>query len=533
MVSVSGISSSGIDVSSIVSQLMQVEQIPQQQLMQQKVSALSTQTSWSSLNTSIAAVTDAVNNLATPTLASATTASSSDTSRATITATGSAAPQNATFQISQLASSQQLMSGPLGSTGSTVGAGTLVISSGTAQAGISNLSVDPTQLADGHHTLVVNSTTAGTNGAADTASITLDGNNYTVNLDGTPQTAAGLTFTPGSTLTPGTIDFTSVTTTATSTVSDLASALNTAGGPAVGAAIDLGSGAGARLVLTAANTGTAGALTVSGSGDLSTLAGALTENRPATDAVVQMGGLTITRSSNTISDLIPGATVQLLQADPPGTPTGQGTNVTVSIARDANGVGNKAQALVTALNGVFSEVSSLTSYDQDSKTGGPLFGDSRPTQLSQDLVSAMDSVVGSGKTLTLAQIGIQIQRDGTYTFDSSQLASQLAIDPTGVTSLLSKAAQAVQKVQQAATGTDTTTGWIATAQQGAQQNVTNLQASIDNWTARLATIQDTYTKQYTALDVAVSSLKTQQQWLSSQLGSLASTSPSSSISVNG
>jgi flagellar hook-associated protein 2 len=316
-------------------------------------------------------------------------------------------------------------------------------------------------------------------------------------------------------------------------VSDLASALNTAGGPAVGAALDLGNGAGARLVLTAANTGTAGALTVSGSGDLSSLASALTVNRPATDAVVQMGGLTITRSSNTITDLIPGATVQLLHADPPGTATGQGTNVTVSIARDANGVGTKASALVNALNGVFSEVSSLTSYDQDSKTGGPLFGDSRPTQLSSDLVSAMNSVLGSGKTITLAQIGIQIQRDGTYTFDSTQLASQLAIDPTGVTSLLSQAAQAVAKVQQAASGTATTTGWITTAQQGAQANVTSLQTSIDNWTTRLATIQDTYTKQYTALDVAVSSLKTQQSWLSSELGGIAANSASSSVSVNG
>src|SRR5690242_3066078 len=147
---VSGLSSSGIDVSSIVNQLMQVEAIPQQQLMQQKISAIGTQTSWSSLNTSLGTLSDALKALSTPQAASATTAMSSDTSRATITATGSAAPQNATFQISQLASAQQLMSTALGSTGATVGAGTLVVSTGTAQAGISNLSVDPTKLSDGH-----------------------------------------------------------------------------------------------------------------------------------------------------------------------------------------------------------------------------------------------------------------------------------------------------------------------------------------------------------------------------------------------
>jgi flagellar hook-associated protein 2 len=528
---VSGLSSSGIDVASIVSQLMQVEAIPQQQLMQNKISALSTQTSWSSLNTTLATLGDAVTALATPAAASASTATSSDSSRATITANGTAAPQNATFQIKQLASAQQLISTSLGSTGDTVGAGTFVVSTGTAAAGVSGLSVDPNTLADGHHTFVVNSVTAGSGGAAGSASVTLDGNNFTVALDGTAQTVGGLTFTPGSNLTTGSVDFTSVTTTATSTVSDLAAALNTAGGPAVGAAIDLGNGAGARLVLTAANTGTAGALTVSGSGDLSSLANGLSVNRGATDAIVQMGGMTITRSSNTISDMIPGATVQLLQADPPGTAQGAGTNVTLTIARDANGIGSKAQALVNAVNGVFSQVNSLTSYDMDQKVGGPLFGDSRPKQLTQSIYSALGSVVGSGKTQTLAQIGIQVQRDGTYTFDSTQLANQLAIDPTGVTSLLSQAAVAVQNVQQAASGTATSTGWIQTAQDGAAQNVKNIQTSIDAWSARLATMQDTYTKQFTALDVAVSSMKMQQQWLSSQLGGLAANS--NTISTSG
>src|SRR3954468_2384898 len=199
---VSGISSSGIDVASIVNQLMSVEAIPQQQLIQKKISALSTQTSWSSLTTSLATLGDALDALKTPAAASATTATSSDTSRATITATGSAAPQNATFQIAQLASAQQLMSTSFSSTGSTVGAGTLVVSTGTSVVGVSGLSADPNTLADGHHTFVVNTVTAAdADGTPGSASVTLDGKNYTVNLDGTPQTAGGLTFTPGSNLT--------------------------------------------------------------------------------------------------------------------------------------------------------------------------------------------------------------------------------------------------------------------------------------------------------------------------------------------
>ena len=133
-----------------------------------------------------------MNNLATPTLAARSTAASSDTSRATITATGSAAAAERHLQISQLAVVATADVRPAGRhRGATVGAGTFVVSSGTAQAGISNLSVDPTrpegrppqpghQLDDSRHA----------NGASTAPpGITLDGNNYTINLDGTPQAA--------------------------------------------------------------------------------------------------------------------------------------------------------------------------------------------------------------------------------------------------------------------------------------------------------------------------------------------------------
>ena len=416
--------------------------------------------------------------------------------------------------MSSLAASQQLVSGSLSSSSATVGAGTFLVSSGATQTGISGLAVDSSVLKDGHHSLVVNSVGSGT------ANVSLDGTAQDITLNGSPVTIGGVTFTPGSSLAVGTVDFTSVTTTSTATASDLASALNSYGGPAVAAAVDLGGSQGARLMLTASATGTAGALTVTGTGGLSSLASGLSVNRAASDAVVQMGGMTITRSSNSITDLIPGATIQLLQADPAGTPVGSGTDVTLTIGRDPSGTSQKAQALVDAVNGVFSQVGKLTSYDQTTKTGGPLLGDSRPRQLVNDLNSALGSVTGDGKTLTLAQIGIQIQRDGTYTFDAAQMASQLAADPNGTVALLSKAANAVATVQQAATGTLTTTGWIKTAQDGAAETVKSLQASIDDWTTRLATIQDTYTKQFTALDVAVNSLRQQQNWLTGQLSSL-------------
>jgi flagellar hook-associated protein 2 len=517
---VSGLSGSGIDVTSLVSQLMSAEQVPQQALINKKASALTTQTSWSSLNTVLAQVTDAVTNLNTSSAASAASVSSSNSALATVTSNGSASPQNLTFQISQLATAQQLTSTTVASTGTPVGAGTMLLTANTGEVGISGMSVDNSVLADGRHNLTVQVGAS----SGGTAQVNLDGTNYNVTMDGNPVTIGGLTFNPGSSLNSGSVDFTSVTTSSTDTLTDLAGKINTFGGPASAGALNIGNSAGAKLVLTAGNTGLQGAVTVTGTGALSSLASGLTTNRAPLNAIIQMGNLTVNRPSNTITDLIPGATIQLLKADPAGTAVGAGTDVTIGVQMDSSGVAKKAKALVDSLNSVFSTVGTLTSWDDTSKTGGPLFGDSRPKQLQNDLYSAMNSVLGTGTTKTLDQVGIQVQRDGTYTFDPAALATQLAADPQGALTMLSNAANAVAKVQQSATGTATSTGWISVAQTGAQQTVTDLQTQISSWNDKLALMQTRYTTQFTNLDVAVATLKNQGSWLTTQLASLAANS---------
>ena len=100
-----------------------------------------------------------------------------------------------------------------------------------------------------------------------------------------------------------------------------------------------------RLQLTSATTGVLHDLNVAGS-ELGAGAGGLLTVNAAADAQLTVGtgpgAFTVTSGSNTISGLLPGVTLNLL-----GTTTGP---VTVTTARDADGLADKVQALVDAAN---------------------------------------------------------------------------------------------------------------------------------------------------------------------------------------
>jgi flagellar hook-associated protein 2 len=508
---VSGLSSSGIDVSSIVSQLMAVEKQPQDALQTKKTAEIAKGTTWASITTQLTSLQAAVQAVQTPTAFNTSTVTSSDSSVLTATASGSASAGSVSLQVQSLAAAEQRASSGFASTTSTVGAGTLVIAGGATAAGISSLTANG--IADGRHTLTVKNA-PDSNG---NATFTLDGNDYTVAVGNGPVDVGGLTLDGSSFKAGASVDVTVATADGTTTLAGLASELSNYGGPANAAAVDLGSGSDpARLILSAAQAGTANGLLISGTGDLGSLASGMSITKSASNAVVTMGSLTVTRTSNTFNDLLPGVSLNLLKATP-------GQEVTLTVGRDSSGSGNKVQALVDALNSSLDLLAKSSSYDQSSNTGQPLNGDSQVTML-QDQLSEMGSVFGSGATATMSQIGVNFTRDGRYTFDAAAFANQMAADPDGVTKLVNAAANTVAPVMDSALGTLTQTGWIKSTQDGISSSAATIQDQIDDWDVRLSDIQTRYQTQYAALDAAISSMNDQKSWLTSTIAGLAANS---------
>ena len=178
-----------------------------------------------------------------------------------------------------------------------------------------------------------------------------------------------------------------------------------------------------QLVLRGTETGTANAFTVGGDG----WADPFTVTSAAADAVLDVGGVTVTRSSNTITDLIDHTTITLKAETT--------TPVTINVDRDVNGIASKVKALVDALNGALGEVRLRTAYDAENDRRSSLTGDATARALAQRLTSAMIGPVAGNALGTVGLAGVELTRDGTFAFDETKFKAAYAADPAAVQGL--------------------------------------------------------------------------------------------------
>jgi len=140
----------------------------------------------------------------------------------------------------------------------------------------------------------------------------------------------------------------------------------------------------------------------------------------ATDAVLTVDGVTYTRSSNTVTDVVDGLTLNLLAAS---------TSATVSLARDTTQVVSKIEALVAAYNEANSLFTEVTNPKSELDIyGATLVGDTTVrmvrTQLREALLGESST---PGTNVTAAwQMGLSVDKAGVMTLDTSKLATALA-----------------------------------------------------------------------------------------------------------
>lgn len=493
---------SGLDTTTIVAQLMQIEQQPQARLASQRLGVLSRATAWNLVGVGLKGISTAATALVTNGVTGGVTGTSSVPTTATVTTAVGAQAGTHTLSVQALATAGSYGMAVASPT-TTVGAGSLLLSSGTSGIGVSG--VDAGTAANGTYSLQVTSVTGSS------ADIVVNGVASTVDTSGGSFSANGLTFSTAG-LTAGKAEVTVArTTSSTSTVADLAAQLNSAHGVASASVItatDPGTGVtSTRLLLSARDTGSLGALTTSTSG-LSDL-GAQSTVRAAQDASFTLDGLAgITRSSNTVGDVLPGVTLGLVSAGP--------SESTLTVAPDSTAATTAVKALVDALNSTLGTITSNTKYDIAAKRGQPLTGDSAVRQLSYQLHDVV-SQAGAGTVATLGQMGIKLQDDGTYAFDGAAFSAELGKDPAAATALVTKLASGLKTLADPSLAS---TGLTATSSASATAEARRMQDQIDQMSARLTLTEARIRKQFTDLDSALGSLKSQGSWLTSQLANL-------------
>ena len=200
----------------------------------------------------------------------------------------------------------------------------------------------------------------------------------------------------------------------------LVNAINTAGLDVTARLVNAGSSTSPsyKVVLTGA-TGADESFSLSSSPSSVLTALSFTETA-ATDAVLTVDGVTYTRSSNTVTDVVDGLTLNLLAA---------GTSASISLARDTTQVVSKIEALVTAYNEANSLFTEVTNPKSELDIyGATLVGDTTVrlvrTQLREALLGESST---PGTNVTAAwQMGLSVDKAGVMTLDKTKLATALA-----------------------------------------------------------------------------------------------------------
>lgn len=269
------------------------------------------------------------------------------------------------------------------------------------------------------------------------------------------------------------------------------------------------------------------------------------EKQPAVDAEISVNGIDIASSTNTIKDAIPGVTLSLSN-------TGSST---VTIAQDIDAITSKVEAFVKAYNDIINTIKENTQKSTENSDGTlslTLQGDSTMRSLRTQLADIMNAVVGDTKGFRLpSDIGLEIDKGitsaalmtGTITFDKTLFKQKLQENPeevekmfrnSGVEFINEKGEQTVingigtifKNVMKE--WTDSVEGVITSKIKGYDSEISFLTDQIQSMSDRLDIKEAALKKKFVNLEVVMSSLNSQSDWISTQLTALTKSLSSSS-----
>ncbi len=279
-------------------------------------------------------------------------------------------------------------------------------------------------------------------------------------------------------------------------------------------------GEGARLVLSAAQTGAGQTISMSVSGDagevgdLSLLStGNLTETVAGQDAEIVVNGLTVTNPRNTLDDTLEGLTLDLKGTTEPGAP------IVVTVGKDRAAVRSALNEFIQAHNGVVETVAKLTRYNPETQEGAVLVGDSTLRSIRSRLAEGLLRS-GSNPDATfssLVNLGVNSDRNGKLTLDSAALDRALDQDFEGVVGLVNEVGSGLKD---SVKGFTEAGGLLDARTDGLRTRMRDIDRQREALDIRIEQIEARLVRQFGAMDALVGQLQNTSQFLDQQLGAL-------------
>ncbi len=413
---------SGMNNSEIITSLVDAERVPALERIEKNENSTKNKISaYGVLKSDISAFRDIIRDIKSSNAASHV-GSSSNTTIAKFSTTGTTGSDNvdSSLVVSSLATTHTLVTGAYNNSGSTVGEGSLTIDFGTWST---------------------------TSSANDT---------FTANSN------SAIT----------------VTTSASTTLTQLRDSINNATDNAEASILYNGTG---YVLVIKGESGASNEVRVTPSGDSSaTLTNNfsytastknLTQTVDGTDASFTVDGIAMTRSTNTISDLFNGYTLELEATS--------SSAINISSTQNLDNISALLSNFIDAYNAIYTNITEMSgaAFSEDESTG-PLAGDSLARSIQRELRSyTTKSLSGyEGGPYSMSLLGVQTNRDGSLTLNTSVLKNSFAVAPKIVDAIFKN--QLISdnaEVEVTSIGTDTKPGSYAITKTGSDYFIDGVQ----------------------------------------------------------
>lgn len=171
---------------------------------------------------------------------------------------------------------------------------------------------------------------------------------------------------------------------------------------------DLGTGLNAGITSTAAASGSMGII------------------QDAKDANFTYDGISMSRSTNTVTDVSYGTTINLLK---------DSGSANISITQDRAQIATEMEGMVSNYNTLIKQIDDMTKYDATAGKVGIFNGDNTIKNISREITKIITSYNTSG--YSLPQYGISLDKKGVMSFDKAVFTTKLNADPTGTEAFFS------------------------------------------------------------------------------------------------
>jgi flagellar hook-associated protein 2 len=312
------------------------------------------------------------------------------------------------------------------------------------------------------------------------------------------------------------------------TPSGIVSAINSANTGVTATLVDTGLGSNSYKIVLSGQSGSNGAFTLSSSPDLG-FHDVANNLQAAQDSIIEFEGLSLTRSSNILTDVIDGATINLMATS--------SVDVRITVNNDISLLKTNIKSMIQSYNDMLGLFDELASSDAELQAdlAGALTEDVSMIRFLQNKIRGSvfgESSTPSGTVTSLRDIGLSVNQFGVITFSETIYDAAVATQYDDIVTMLTADTNnqnlfetsnkgLAQDIASAIGDLTDSTGLVTVREAGAKTQLTEYQDELTKLEARMEKVYNRYLVQFGAMETLMATLDSTKNYLTSQFETLS------------